>query len=75
MVCTAGNLVEKRIIWPHEVVYTATGKELPIPPFVHGYILVMQGEKELVRAKMASHLEDLMGDLEIYGWERVRASH
>ena len=35
----------------------------------------MKGEKETVRVKMASHLEDLMGDAEIYGWEKVRAYH
>ena len=32
----------------------------------------MMGKKETVRAKMASHLEELMGNLELYGWERVR---
>ena len=35
----------------------------------------MKDEKEAVRAKMASHLEDLMEDVELYGWERVRAYH
>ena len=28
-----------------------------------------------VKAKMASHLEELMGNAELYGWERVRAFH
>ena len=37
--------------------------------FVQGYLIVMKGEKEAVRAKMTSHLEDLMGDVELYGWE------
>ena len=53
----------------------AAYEELLIPLFVQSYLIVMRGEKEGVRAKMASHLEDLMGDSELYGWERVRAYH
>ena len=33
----------------------------------------MKGEKEAIRAKMASHSEELMGDAKLYGWARVRA--
>ena len=72
-------MVVNRITWLDEVVYTSVGKlasyeELSIPLFVQVYlIIVMKSEKETVRAKMASHLEDLMGDVERYGWERFRA--
>ena len=50
-------------------------KELSIPLFIQGYLIVMKGEKGAVRAKMASHLADLMGDVELYGWERATAYH
>ena len=75
-----GSMVVKRITWLHEVVYMAAGKsvayeELSIPLVVQGYLIIMRGEKDAVRAKMASHLEELMGDLELYGWDRVRAYH
>ena len=50
-------------------------EELLIPLFVQGYLIVMRGEKEAVRAKMASHLEELMGESTLYSCERVRAYH
>ena len=72
-------MVVKRIMWPHEVVFTLAGKpasyEEPNPLFVQGYLIVMKDEKEAVRVKMASYLKDLMGDAELYGWERVRDYH
>ena len=76
----AGSMDVKRITWPHEVISIwgqesqIIYKELSIP-LVQGYLIVMRCEMEAVRAKMASHLEDLMGDLELYVWERVRAYH
>ena len=44
-----------------------------MPLIVQGYLIMMEDEKEGVRAKMASHLKDLMGDSELHGWEKVRA--
>ena len=66
------------IAWPHEVVYTSAGKpasyeELSTPLLVQGYLIVMKGEKEAVRAWMASRLEELMGDAELYGGGSIRA--
>ena len=60
----AGSMLLKMITWSHEVVYTAVGNtasynERSIPLFVKGYLIVMRGEEEAVRA---SHLDDLMGD-------------
>ena len=71
---SAGNM------WPHKAVYILAGKpasyeELSIPHFVKGYLIIMRGAKEAVRATMASHFEDLMGDAELSGWERVSAYH
>ena len=60
-------MLVKKIAWPHEIIDIAAGKpaaygELSIPHFIQGYLIVMRSEKEIVRAKMASHLEELMGD-------------
>ena len=52
-----------------------TYEELSKPLFVQGYLIVMRSEKETIRAKMASHLEELIGDTKLYGWENVRAYH
>ena len=75
MACSAASLVVKRIVWPHDVVYTVAGKsaayeELLISLFVQGYLIVMKGDLETFMVKMASHVEKLMGDLKLYGWER-----
>ena len=42
---------------------------------MQGYLIMMRSEKETVKAKNASLFEELMGDAELYGWERVRAYH
>ena len=71
-------MVVTGISWPHEVVGpTLAGKPasyegLSIPLFVQGY---RNSEKEAVRAKIATHLDKLMGDADLDGWERVRAYH
>ena len=70
----------KRITWLHEVVYTTAGKapsygDMSLLLFVQGYSIVKKGVKEGVRTKMNSHLEELMGDTELYGWEIVRVYH
>ena len=71
-------MVVKRITWPYEVIYmySVAGKpaiyeELSLPLFVQGYLIVMKGEERAIRAKMATHLEELMEDAELYSWERV----
>ena len=35
----------------------------------------MEGEKEDIRSKLASHLQDLISDSELYGWFKVRVNH
>ena len=62
--------------WPHEIVYSVDGKhagyeDLTIPMFVQGYLLIMKGEGEPIKDKMATHLEELMCDAQLYGWQRV----
>ena len=77
---TAVSMVVKKVTWPHKVIYTEAGKpvayeELSIPLFVHGYLIIMRNEKDSVRAKMASHLDELMDDVGLYSWDKVRAYH
>ena len=62
-------MVVRRITWPHEGIYSEDGKpaaydELSIPLFVQGYFIVMKGEEEAIRARLAIHLEELMSDAE-----------
>ena len=66
--------------WLHEVVHTVAGKpavydDISMPLFVQGYLIVMEDEKEAVRDQMASHLQDLMSDSELYGWNKVQTYH
>ena len=36
---------------------------------------MMDGEMESVKAKMATHLKDLIANTKLYGWDRVRTYH
>ena len=46
-----------------------------MPLFVHGYLIMVEGEREAFKANMATHLKDLIGDTERYGLDRVKAYH
>ena len=70
---TRETVVLNKVTWPHEVVYTsvnkpATYEDISIPLFVQGYIITMEGEEGPIRQKMATHLNELMSDAELYGW-------
>ena len=49
--------------------------QLRIPLFVSGYLSVMSVEKGSVRLYTLQHLQDIMADVELYGWEPIRAFH
>ena len=73
-------MVVTNITWHHEVVYSSTGKpvtykDLSVPVFVHGYLIVMATVDTKSRDIIAQHLEDLMSDCDLYRWEKVRAYH
>ena len=73
-------MVLKRTTWPHEVEYTSTGKptayeDMSVASCVLGYITIMSAEDNSIRGKMLQHLEELMGDVGLYGWEHVHAYH
>ena len=73
-------VVVKRITWQHGVVHFAARKlagyeDLSIPMFVQGYLIIMKDEEEAIKDKMATHLEELICNAQLYGWEGVRAFH
>ena len=58
---TGVTMVVHNITWPHEVVYSSSGKlavyqELSVPTFVQGYLLVMSGLNTKTRDIMANYL-------------------
>ena len=74
------TMVIKRIMCPHKVVYSsaskpATYEDLSVSAFVHGYVIVMHSEHSETMDKMAYHLVELMRDIDLCGWEKIRAYH
>ena len=76
---TDDSAVLHKVVWPHKVVYTTTEQpaayDISIPLFVSGYLEVMEAETPVVYPLMDEHLQELMGDAELCGWEPVRAFH
>ena len=54
---------------------TSNLEDLSIPLFVKGYLIIMKGEGVAIKDNMATHLEELMTDSELYSWQRVTAYH
>ena len=50
-------------------------QDLSIPLFVQAYLTIMDTEEGLVKKQMATHLQDLMLDAQLYGWEMTRTFH
>ena len=46
-----------------------------MPVFVQGYLIVMAKVDTKTRDIIAKHLEELMSDCNMCGWEEVRAYH
>ena len=69
-------MLMRRVTCPHEI-----GNLLPIriymfwALFVQGYMIIGMGEERAIKERMATNLEDLMSDAELYGWEGTRAFH
>ena len=75
MQMTGASAVIHKVPWPHEVVYTSEGnhasyKELIIPLFVQGFLIVMELEEGPVKKLMSTHLQDLLSDAQWYGGTR-----
>ena len=78
--CTGASMVENKVTWPHQVMHFMESKpaayeDLSISLFIKGYLIVMKWEEGAVKDKMAANLEELMADLDLYGWQNVRAYH
>ena len=43
--------------------------------FVSGYLIVMDSQHQDTKAFLDSHLQDIMEDVEAYGWPVVRDFH
>ena len=49
-----------------------TYKDLSMAAFVRGYMIVMKSEQDTkVKDHMALHLEELMENMDVYGWDKV----
>ena len=77
---TADTSILRKVVWLLEVVYMSTGKlaeydQLSIPLFVSGYLMVMSAEKETMHPHTMQHLQDIMADAELCGWEPVMVFH
>ena len=62
------------------MVYTCDGKaaayrDISVPLFVQGYLITMDSQDSSIKDRMAEHLKNLMYDIEMYGWEIIRAFH
>ena len=73
---TADLLVVHRVLWPHELVYTAEGQPtvydtISVALFVNGYMQAMEAEKPAVRPLMGAHRVELMDDAEMYCCECI----
>ena len=79
-VLTANDKIKKSLTWPHEFIYNKDGTaakydELSLSQFVLGYTLIMEQQKPQLKSRMLRHLQQLMTDEPIYGWEVVRNFH
>ena len=43
--------------------------------FVSGFLTMMAGKKDTIRPFMIQHLQELMEDMELYGWKHIPAFH
>ena len=73
-------MVLKKVTWPHEWVYMASGQpavyeDSSITLFVFGYLAVMEVVKPDLKPIMARDLKELMTNAEVYGWAPVWTYH
>ena len=70
-------MMVNKVTWLHEGVYSTGGKpaayeDLFIPLFIKGYLIIMKREEGAIKDKMATHLEELMEDSELYGCQKQK---
>ncbi len=78
---TAQDVVTNDVIWPHYFVSTANQRpaqydQLSIHEFVFGYTCIQDHESDpVIKRAMSQHLRELMLDMKIHKWYKVRAFH
>ena len=61
---TWATTVVRKVTWPYGVVYFSADKpasyqDISIPPFVQGYMIIMESEDSTIRHRMAAHLKNV----------------
>ena len=77
---TTDSMVIRRVVWPHEMVYTMEGQppvysDMSIALFMNGYLTVLTAEAEDNKPFFLQRLQELMEDSEIYNWRAVCDYH
>ena len=77
MVRIGATMVIKCITWPHDVQYTLARKPaayegLIVSCFMQVYFITMKSH-DAISENMMLHLEEPMGDVDLYGQEHVHA--
>ena len=70
---TADTTTVQQVIWPHELVFTPDGQpatyhNLSFMAVVNGYFSIMAQQMDTIRNQMATHLQELTEDGEIFGF-------
>ena len=73
---TAETYVTTWVRWPNEMVYNAQSQppvysDMSVALFVNGYLAVVEIEFMPVKEYMMVHLQEMMEDVELYGWRVV----
>ena len=58
-------MVVRKVTLLHKVVSTMAGKpttyqDISIPLFSQGYMIILEGEQEAIKLRMASHLKEII---------------
>ena len=77
---TANTTVLKKIMWPQELVYRPNSQptvydKLTLHLFISGYLVILESVKPTQKEAIRRHLNKLMADVEVYGWELVQVFH
>ena len=77
---SADTTAINKVLWAHELIFTPEGQattyeSLSAMAFDNGYLTIMSLQKDALRIKMATHLQEMMEDGETFGWPLVKAYH
>ena len=77
---TMDSTVNKKVVWPHKVVFTTQGQppvysDMSIALFMNGYLTVLAEKAKDNKPFLLQHLQELMEEAKIYSWRAVRDYH